>query len=497
VSRGARFARGVVWGGGSQFISVVVSFLLLPRIIHGFGVENYGLYLLMLTCSNWVMLFHMGAGIGVVRFVAEASAAEDVGAARAAAFYGARLQLGWSAAAAVAVLAGAPTLAARVFSLPAALLDHGVWMIRAAALGGFFSAVGAWATAVLQGRQHFRRMGALSLAQAVLPMLGVWAALQLGHGLFAATAWFVGIQLALAGAMALGVWRLLRGGGRARSGPSWKEFRNYSVPFWYIPLAQFLSGQGDRVFVAGLRSLSEFTLYAVPMGLLQRLQMLPSSVSSALLPVLGELPQEHGDELRRLYLRLTRVLFALLAPAYALFFALMPQFLSLWLGGHFGDTSVWPARLMTVGQSFGVVAFVPTVVTAGRRDGRWPAAAAWTQAAVCCVLWWALIPRWGLIGAAGGTVAAQAVATAIIVWYVHRRILHLSAGRFVVEVLGPAAIGSACLFAAVWPLRTRVTGWPSFVALCALGSAVYTVMAWRLLPVEDREYLKRHAPALN
>jgi O-antigen/teichoic acid export membrane protein len=370
-------------------------------------------------------------------------------------------------------------------------------MIRAASLGGVLSAVSAWATSVFQGRQNFRRMGLLSAAQVILPTLGVWLALLLGHGLFAATAWFVGIQLALAGLSTLGVWSVLRGGGEKSRGPKWSEFRDYSLSFWPVAFAQFLSGQGDRAFVAGLRSLSEFTLYAVPLGLLQRLQMLPAAAAAALLPFVGELPHEHGDELRRLYLRSSRVLIATLAPAYALFFALMPQFLSLWLGGRFGDTSVWPARLMTMTQALGVVAFVPTTIAAGRRGGRWPATATWAQAAACCVLWWALIPVWGLMGAAAGSLAAQALATAIIAGYVHYRVVHLSAETWAAETLGPAFAGALALFAVVWPLRTHVTGWPGFAALCVLGCAVYTVVAWRLLPVEDREYLKRHAPAWN
>jgi len=488
----------MVWGLGGQLGVAVVNFPLIPRIVRGFGEENYGAYLLMLSCAGWIALMHMGAGVGIVRYVAEGEAAGDPAAAAAAARRGAALQLGFSLLAAAALWAAAPILAERVFVVPAFLRGHETWLIRAAAVGGFFSVITAWALSVFQGYQRFRRLGVLSLAQGVLPTIGTAAVLASGRGLLAAATWYVAVQAGLAVVCLWGVRSLTLGAGDApRTGPGRGAFWRYCLGFWPGSFAQFASGQLDRAFIAGLRSLSEFTLYAVPLGLLQRLQMLPAVAGATFLPVVGELPAEHGHELQRLYLRCTRVLAALLAPAYALLFALMPQFLSLWLGGRFGDESVWPARVMVLTQAAAALAYLPITVAGARRGGVWPTIAQWSQAAVCLALWPLLIPRWGLLGAALGSLAAQVLATAVIAGYTHRKVIHLGLMRYALDALGPAGAGTLLLSLAVWPLRARVGGWGGFSALCALGGALYAVAAWSLLPAEDRRYLLAHAPVPN
>jgi len=495
VSRGERFATGVLAGLVGPFGIAVFNLFLLPRIVHGFGDENYGAFLLMLSCAGWVTTMHMGAGVGIVRYAAEGEAVGDPAAARAAAVHGAELQLGFSALTAVVVFLAAPILVGRVFDFPAALATHGVWMLRAAAFGGFFMAVSSWASAVFQGYQSYRRFGLLALAQGVLPNAGIAVVLAQGRGLYAATVWFVAVQALIAAWACVEFLRLTRAGrGRPHGGPGLRVFSRYSISFWPGALANFATGQLVRVFVAGLRTLAEFTLYAVPLGLLQRLQTLPAAVGSALLPVIGGIRHESEAELESVYLRCSRVLAALIAPAYALLFAVIPQFLSLWLGGRFGDEAVWPARVMVVTQAVGLLAFVPNSVAAGRRGGVWVSASQWSQVAICLVLWPTLIPRLGLLGASLGSLAAQIVATAVVLWYAHYRVMGLGARRFTFEALGPSLAGSILLLAAVWPLRERVSGWVSLVAVCALGGVVYAATAWFLLPKADRQFLRQRLP---
>lgn len=491
MSRGARFSRGVLWGLAGHFAGAVVAFLVLPRLVRGFGEENYGVYLLMQAAAGWVMLMHFGAGMGAVRALAEARGTGRWGEARAALRVAAAVQLGGAALAAAALALAAPALTG-LFELPAALRGHGVWLLRAAAASGFFGSVAALCAAALQGLQHYALMSSLAALPGVLAPLGALAALSAGRGLGAAAAAFVAVQALCALLGALLVARLLPDAGRQELPDPGANLR-YCFSFWPGAVANFVSGQLDRLFVAGLRTLSEFTLYAVPVGLLQRAQTLPAVAGAVLLPMLGEAASSSPREVERLYLRCGRVLLALLAPVYLLLFALMPQFLSLWLGGRFGDTAVWPARLMVLAQGLAVLSQMPTTVAAAREGGVPASSAAWLQALLSLTLWPVLIPRWGLVGAAAGALLAQACATLLLLTIVHGRILGLSLSRYAREALAPAALGAVPLLLLAWPLRTRISGWGSFVALVAACCAAYAVTAWRLLPEEDRDFLSRQA----
>ncbi|UPT74090.1 MAG: oligosaccharide flippase family protein [Elusimicrobiota bacterium] len=495
MNRGERFARNVGWGLAGQGAVAAINLLVIPRLVRGFGVEAYGLYLLMQAAAGWIGALHFGAGAGLVRFAAQAHAEEKPGALDDSLRHAAWLIIGGAAAGAVVLWAAAPLLVGRVFVVPEYYQAHGAWMIRAAALGAVFSSVAAWAGAAFQGLHRFHWQSAAAVLQGVLIPFGVLGALALGRGLGAASAGFVAVHAFVAVFCVYGVARARRAVHGHGGHLSFRRFWDYSIGFWPSALAQLVSGQLDRAFVAGLRSMSEFTLYAVPASVLSRVQSLPATASAALVPVMGGLADdEHPDTPARLYLRASRVLIGLLIPAYALLFCLMPQFLSLWLGGDFGDASVWPARLLVAAQTFALFSYLPVSVAAGRKDGWWVSAAAWLQALICLALWPWMIPRWGLLGAAFGGMVAQAVSTLALATVVHGRLLRLSWTRFVEETSVPASAGAAVLLAVAWPLRVRVTGWVSFFALCAAARACYTIVFWRLLPSEDRKFLRQRLP---
>lgn len=492
MSRGQRFSRGVLWGLSGQLAGALVALFVLPRLVRGFGVENYGVYLLMQTAMGWIMLMHMGAGMGAVRALSAARASGRWEEGRAGLKEAALLQGGATLLAAALLWHAAPRLA-HFFEVPGPLQGHGVWLLRGAALAGVFASIAALCGAALQGLQRYGAMSALSAAPGILAPLGAAAALAAGRGLGAAAAAFVAAQAICALSGIILVAQRLPPSQHGHAADR-KDFLRYCLGFWPGAAAQFASGQLDRLFVAGLRSLSEFTLYAVPVGLLQRAQLLPSTAAAVLLPMLGEAHASAPGEVERLYLRSARVLLALLAPMYLLLFALMPQFLSLWLGGRFGDDAVWPARLMVLAQALAALTQIPSAVAAAREGGVPASAAAWLQALLSLVLWPLLIPRYGLVGAAAGSLLAQAGCTVMLLSVVHGRMLGLSALRYVEEALLPAAAGGLPLLLVAWPLRTRISGWPSFIALVAGCCAVYALAAWRLLPRADRDFLLRHAP---
>ena len=495
MSRGERYARNVGWGLAGQGAIAAINLLVIPRLVHGFGVEAYGLYLLMQSAAVWVGALHFGAGSGLLRFTAQAQADGERGALDDSLRHGALLIVGGALVGAIILWFAAPALVGKVFSVPGYYRSHGAWMIRAAALGAVFAAVTSGAGAAFVGLHRYQWQSAAAVLQGILIPFGVLSALSVGRGLGAAAAAFVLVHAFVALFCLVGIQRARLAvpdhGGRL----PFRSFFKYSVGFWPSTLAQLVSGQLDRVFIAGLRSMSEFTLYAVPTGLLSRVQTLPATASVALIPVMGGLDEhEAPQELARLYLRAARTLIGLIIPVYALLFCLMPQFLSLWLGGHFGDLSVWPARLMVSAQTVALLSYIPMSVAAGRKDGWWQTAASWLQALVCLALWPWMIPRWGLLGAALASLIAQTLATALFVSLVHSRLLHLSLERFAREAIFPSAAAAAALLIVAWPLRVHMTGWISFFALCAAACACYTIVFWHLLPSDDRRFLRNRLP---
>ena len=491
MSRGRRFARNVSWSLAGQAGTIVVNFFSIPYLLRGFGSEAYGVYLLMYAVGNYLAVFQFSAGLATIKYVAEADAAGEDGALRDALRHSAAIHFGGvGAAAAVLWLAAGPL--SRFFDVPGYYREHAFWLLRAAALGGLFNAGLQWSSASFQGLQRFGWPSALGLLQSILMPLGLVAVLAMGRGLGAAAVWYVVVQAVgcALGALALRAAVADRRDGNGRLG--FKPFAGYCLSFWPAVLAGVASTQIDKAFVAGLLDISQLTYYAVPSGILSRLQTLPSTISHALMPVLSETGRTDGrPALQVIYIRSARALFALSLPALGLLFVLMPQLLGLWLNPAFAKNAEIAARLLVAAQAFALAYHAPNALAGGLGGGRDNSVSLWGQALISLILWPVLIPRWGIAGAAAGAFAAQALSTLYYMHSTHRRLLGLPWSRFLREAAAPLTLPTGALLAVAWLGRSAAWTWPGFIGVNAAAGGAYALLLWRTLPKEDLSSARR------
>lgn len=497
MDRGRRFARNVGLSLVGQGGTIAVNFLAIPYLLRGFGSEAYGVYLLMYTVANYLTVFQFGAGLATLKYVAEADGAGEDGALRDALRHSALIHFGGVGAAAFALWFAAGPLANSVFDVPGHYREHAFWLLRAAALGGLFKAGVQWSSASFQGLQRFAWPSALALFQSILMPLGLVAVLAMGRGLGAAAVWYVCVQAigCLLGALALRAAVAKHHGQMGQL--SFKRFASYGLSFWPSALSSVASTQIDKAFVVGLLDISQLTYYAVPSGVLARLQTLPSTISHALMPVLSHARRADTREgLQRIYVRSARALFALTIPALGLLFVLLPQLLGLWLTPEFAHHAAVAARLLVAAQAFALAFHAPNAVAGGLGGGRYQSISSWGQALMSLTLWPVLIPRFGIAGAAAGTLIAQALPTLFYLDAVHRKILGLSWGRFMKEVVAPLTLPAAVLVFIAWLGREAAWTWAGFVSVNAVAGLAYAGLLWRALPDEDRQaaarWLKRN-----
>ena len=487
-----RFVRNVGWNLLGYFASAAAAFLITPYLVRSMGIEVYGLYILFYTVVGYAATLSLGASAATVKYVAEFRSSGDQRGLADALRQSAAVHALGGAAAAAALSAGARLLAARVLHVPPPLLETGVFVMRCAAAGALLGMGVQFGGAVFQGLQRFELSMTLNMLHGVLMPAGAAWLISRGLGLRAVVSWYVALSAALCAFAMVGAWVLLRGtcGERGRGLPR-REFMDYSLGLWTGQLAWLVTYQFDRLFVARGASIADLTFYSVPAGLLQRLQVLSASISAVLSPMMSELTGAGADEdLRRIYVKSVRFLLWLTLPPLVLLFAFMPQFLGLWLGPQFADRGVWPARWLVLAQACASLAAAPNSAMVGRGRAWHVSAFAWAQAVLSLVLWRALIPRFGIVGAAAGAFAAQALPVAFYVYAVHRR-LALPLARYAREgLLLPC--GSALLLALfAWAVHARASSWSQLVGLGAAGAALYYGSTWYGLSADDRALLRR------
>ncbi len=498
-TRSGRFFRNLRWNILGQFAGVALNFLVVPLLIGKLGKDAYGLYLLLHAPSIHLMILAFGSGSAAVKYASELRAAgDDHGLRRLVRFTG-LMHLAGPALGAMLLFVGARFAATHIYGLDAEHLDAGAFVLRCGAVGAVAGALVHACLSVLQGLQRFDASNLISfLHGAVIPVIAAVAA-GLGLGMETIGPGFpVGLLLVLLPAL----WVTRRAVGELPDGPPspipLRDFVAWGVSGWLGQVAWIVSNQFDKILITHALSLTALTLYSVPAGMLSRLQTLPASAALVLLPIIAELKGDTADaDLRRIYLKATRLLLWLVMPVLTALFVLMPQFLGVWVGGGFSDASAWPARLLILAQVFTTLGMTPSIVSFGTRHPWYSPALAWSQALLSAALWYPLVPRYGILGAALGTLIGQALPTVAVVFFVHRRLLKLSFMDYAREGVFPPLASAVAAAAVIFPFHGRATTWPLLFVFGAVSCATYAASTWLLMAEDERRLAREQVRKLT
>ena len=491
-TKSLHFARSVSVGLSSQLLSLAVNFLVIPVLMRALGTRTYGLYILLHTAVSYAMLATLGVGAAVVRYTAEFKASGDGHALRQTVFYAGLFYIFAACLGGGAAWILAPRVAEGVLRLSGPMGADAVFVLRTAAVAAMAWTFVEMALMLLQGLQLFTWHAALSAAQNAGFLLGAALMVSLGFGVRGLALWHAAWGAALAAfGLGLALFKMGQVAGPGRRELPLKDFIHYGLGGGFGRFAWIVTNQFDKVYVARAASLTDTTLYSVPAGLLQRLNMLRAVVSNVILPMMSEL---HGPnaatELRRMYLKSVRFMLWVGLPPLVFLFALMPQFLGLWLGGEFASKSIWPARVLVISEVFFFLeGQAHTVIFS--RDSPWRVnALIWLQAATCLLSWKLLIGRYGILGVAVGSTLAQGLCMSISLIFAHRRVMRLPWRTFFSDGLYAPCLSALLTLALLFPIRTAVTTWPLMIASIAGVLAVYYSSTYVVMSDEDRALLR-------
>ncbi len=323
----------------AQMAQVLSAFIFMPLLISRFGLDDYGLYLLVGSLSGYLGLLDLGVGASLVKYVAEHRAKGDHrGQAEtivtAFMFYGV---VGLVAAAAMILVA---FFALDYFKLPA----ESVVLARNLLLVGAATASITWPAStgnyVLAGLQRYdlaARMTVIAVAANVLVTAVVVVTHQGPLVLLIGTS-MVSIAVTLVNAAVarreLGPVRL------SIASASWQRLKHifrFSSAIFVIQLSGVLIyQQTDRLILGVFASTAAIGLYEAASKLHSLVRQLAGLTSSAVMPTASQLDAEgQHDTLVRLYLRGTKYTVILVTPVTVAIMVLAKPLLQAWLGPEF------------------------------------------------------------------------------------------------------------------------------------------------------------------
>jgi len=350
--------RHTIYNLAGSTIPMLVSMLTVPTYLHLIGTARYGVLALV-----WVFLGYFGIF--------------DPGITRAATFHLARLHspaeakeresVFWTAlgvnlvfgiVGGIAVYAAARPLFMYTFRMPESMRGEVLaclpWLAASATVSVTTGVLGG----ALQAREMFGFANCMAVINATLTQLAPLG-VAYWHGpdlrwliptvLIARMVGVVPNIIRLAGALPLGV-----GGGF-----DWGRVKPlFSYGSW-ITITNLLNPiltSMDRMLIGSVLSADAVTFYSVPFNLVTRASVIPNAISTALFPKLSRATQEDST---RLASETMAALAAILTSTLVIGIAVLPLFMSIWVGHTFSAQAAPVGLIIMIGVWINGLAYIP------------------------------------------------------------------------------------------------------------------------------------------
>jgi O-antigen/teichoic acid export membrane protein len=395
-----------VFFAGTMF-TAAVAYLFKIYLARVLGAEALGVYALGMTLAGFFGLFNgLGLPMAALRFVADYTATGRYEKLRALLWKGSAMLLASNLLLAAALLAAGPWIASRFYHTPS--LTPYLWFFAAImALGALTTFFGQW----LGGYKDVTRRTVITNFIGNPLMMAITVALIfLGHGL-RGYLWAQVTSATLVLALLLrAMWKLTPPAARplaGRLGALDREVFHFSAAAFGVSLLEFVLAQADKVLIGFYLNARDVGIYAAAAAIVAFVPVVLQSVNQIFSPTIADL-HARGDHitLARMFQSLTRWILGLTFPLAVVVSIFAAPLMNLF-GREFAIG--WPVLVIgALGQfvncGTGSVGYL--LLMAGQQ-GRLVKVQTW-MALVMIALNVALIPRWGVVGAAMATAAVNA-----------------------------------------------------------------------------------------
>lgn len=365
---GTSIGRNTGYNLAGAAIPLLLSLITVPIYLKLVGADRYGVLAIAWLMLGYLGLFDLGLGRATAFRIAALrdAPAEDRSATLWTAIV---VNLGMGIVGAAMLWGAADLFFTHVFKVDPAIRPEIIAGVPLLAMTVPVATMTGVLTGALQGREQFLRTNSISVTSTVLFQL-----FPLG------VAWWWGPYLPrlLAAALAARLvaiailWlfchaEITRGHPIRVEKARVKELLSFGG---WVSVTAFLGAMlvvTDRFLIGAVLGAVAVTLYSIPFQLAQRIQIIPTSLTSALFPRLSAAPREEQERLSGLAFRTLASLVTLPVLGGVL---LIGPFLEFWIGHKLGSQAAPIGRLLLIGFWINAFALVPftRIQASGRPD---------------------------------------------------------------------------------------------------------------------------------
>lgn len=316
-------------------VYVVVTFVMTPYTIRKLGLDDYGLWVLVLAIVGYGGVLELGVQTSVIKLVAQKNAANDHDGLQRVVSTAYAFFQGVGVLIACALVLVAPFFVSRLVSSPAeqetVRLLLMILGINAAICFPVYVLGG-----VIYGMQRYVVKSGVDVILAVVNASMTFAVLEQGKGIVGLALVKMAVDVTSIAALFLLIRRILPGlkiSLRAASASSFRELIRLGGKIFISSTTTRIATHTEPVIISAILSNAWTTVFSVPKRLVDYVKQISVTASLGFMPMFSEL-QGRGDtaQIARLYEQYTRYILIMIVPFVSCTMVLGGPFIRLWVG---------------------------------------------------------------------------------------------------------------------------------------------------------------------
>lgn len=343
--------RSVVWNFIGLGAPLLVGLYSIPLLIDGMGTERFGVLSIIWMGVGYFSLFDLGLGRALTKSVSEALSTEkkdDLGSLIWTALW---LMLSLGVGGAVVLFVLSRLIINNILSVNIVYVLEAENAFRLLSLGIPFVIISSALKGLLEARQQFGSISAISIPLGLVTFLGPLMTLQFSPSLVWATA------IILVGRMFATFMFYIQAKRKYRELLSPQVLSRvfavklFSFGGWLTvtniigPLMVYF----DRFFLGAMMSMTAVTYYVTPFEILSKVLIISTALMGVFFPALSATYAADRAKMASLYWDITHVLMVVMLPIMSFFYFFAPEMLNLWLGNTFMEHSTIVVKWLCLG----------------------------------------------------------------------------------------------------------------------------------------------------
>lgn len=484
MTMSVQIMRNILSNWGSFAIGAIIQFMMMPFLVRHLGDTQYGIWVLIMSFTGFLGLFDFGISGSVVKYVAEFKAKEDeeqLNRVCSSAFF-------LFVSAGIAVFLIAIVLALKFvhnFKIPAEELASARWVTIIIGLQIGLSLPLGFFTGFMRGIQRYDHVALISLALLIVRSAVLVILVLMGYRLVAIAITHLASTVVAGAVRALYVFS---GNRRLKLKPAFLNRETLAMVGRYSFLLFIYYLANRAIFSIGNLAIGYYltaafiTIYSIPSRLVDELRVVIMS-TGVFQPAVSHLnAQGRMDVVHKVLISGTKYSMMVVLPIAAAYIAIGDNFINLWIGPRYGAAGYPVLVILTLAITADVTQYASTQILQGISRHGSLAYITIVQAAANLVLSIFLVRRYGIAGAAVGTLIPMVCANLIFIpWYTCRQ-LDLPLARFfregILVPIVPAATFGVLLYAASQVIM--LDSWVKFALVLSASFVVYVYSASKI-----------------